>query len=80
MPRIPRDLTGIDLARRLERFGYGVVRQTGSHMRLTLVFEGREHHLTIPNHAPLKVGTLNSILRDIGDFLRLDRSTLLERL
>lgn len=80
MPRIPRDLTGVELARRLERFGYGVVRQTGSRMRLTSTVEGREHHQTIPDRAPLKVGTMNSILREVGDFLRLDRSTLLDRL
>lgn len=33
--RVPRDLSGVDLVKRLERMGYSVTRQTGSHMRLT---------------------------------------------
>lgn len=48
--RVPRDLSGADLVKRLERFGYNVTRQTGSHMRLTSTTHG-EHHITIPNHS-----------------------------
>jgi predicted RNA binding protein YcfA (HicA-like mRNA interferase family) len=33
--RIPRDLSGADLVKRLSRLGYEVTRQTGSHIRLT---------------------------------------------
>ncbi len=33
--RIPHDLSGSDLVRRLRRLGYAVTRQTGSHWRLT---------------------------------------------
>lgn len=33
--RLPRDLSGRDLARALRRYGYEVTRETGSHMRLT---------------------------------------------
>lgn len=33
--RLPRDISGDDLARRLRVFGYQATRQTGSHMRLT---------------------------------------------
>jgi predicted RNA binding protein YcfA (HicA-like mRNA interferase family) len=46
--RIPRDLSGADLVKRLGRFDYEVTRQTGSHLRLTSATHG-EHHLTIPN-------------------------------
>ena len=35
MPRIPRDLSGTELARKLGAYGYQVTRQTGSHVRLT---------------------------------------------
>ena len=45
--RIPRDLSGADLVKRLGRFGYEVTRQTGSHLRLTSNVRG-VHHLTIP--------------------------------
>jgi predicted RNA binding protein YcfA (HicA-like mRNA interferase family) len=67
------------LAKALARLGYEVTRQTGSHVRLTR-HEGGEHHLTIPRHRPLKVGTLAAILRDVADHARMSREELLERL
>jgi predicted RNA binding protein YcfA (HicA-like mRNA interferase family) len=62
MPKLPRDIDGIELAKALKKFGYSIVRQSGSHMRLTCVKAGSSHHLTIPAHSPLKIGTLSSIL------------------
>jgi len=59
--RIPRDLSGTKLIRRLRRFGYEVTRQTGSHIKLTTHEKG-EHHVTVPNHDSLRVGTLAAIL------------------
>jgi|GEM_PF-3323939 predicted RNA binding protein YcfA (HicA-like mRNA interferase family) len=46
--RLPRDLDGSALIRKLQKLGYKQVRQTESHVRLTCVVESREHHLTIP--------------------------------
>jgi len=34
MPKIPRDISGRDLAKVLSKYGYEIVRQTGSHIRL----------------------------------------------
>lgn len=34
--RLPRDLSGIELAKLLSQFGYYIDRQTGSHIRLTV--------------------------------------------
>src|SRR4029434_8159491 len=62
--RLPRDLGGIELAALLRRYGYEVTRQTGSHMRLTSRLKSTEHHVTIPRHEPLRVGTLSAILAD----------------
>jgi len=59
--KIPRDLSGAELVKRLARLGYATTRQTGSHIRLTSTVQG-EHHITLPNHDPLKVGTLAAIL------------------
>jgi len=78
--RLPRDLSGPELAKALDRLGYRLTRQTGSHMRLTAVRSGREHHMTIPNHAPLKIGTLNAILKDVAAQSGLTRDELLARL
>lgn len=61
MTRLPV-VSGREFVRRLERVGYSVVRQRGSHIRL--------HHparkpLTIPNHSTIKPGLLNKILKDV---------------
>lgn len=78
--RLPRDLSGMDLAKALGRVGYRVVRQTGSHLRLTREGSSTQHHITIPAHDPLKVGTLAAILSDVMGHLQLDRDKLIERL
>ena len=51
--KLPRDISGIELAKALSRVGYVTTRQTGSHVRLTLSSEP-QHHITIPAHQPLK--------------------------
>jgi predicted RNA binding protein YcfA (HicA-like mRNA interferase family) len=77
--KLPRDITGEALASTLKQFGYEAVRQTGSHIRLTTQREG-EHHITIPNHSPLKTGTLNAILKDIASHFKISRDDLLKQL
>lgn len=77
--KLPRQLSGLELARGLARVGYRITRQTGSHVRLTLD-PAPQHHVTIPAHQPLKVGTLAAILSEVGERLRIDRAELLDRL
>jgi hypothetical protein len=48
-------------------------------MRLTTE-QGGEHHVTIPRHSPLRIGTLNAILKDVAQHLGLDRDELLMEL
>jgi len=77
--RLPRDLSGRRLARSLGALGYEITRQTGSHLRLTTTEHG-EHHVTIPAHASLRVGTLAAVLSDVAVHHGLSRDELLERL
>jgi predicted RNA binding protein YcfA (HicA-like mRNA interferase family) len=77
--KLPRDLSGEVLAKALEKLGYTVDRQTGSHIRLTTQENG-EHHITIPNHSPIKIGTLSAILRDIENHFNVTREELLTQL
>ncbi len=77
--KLPRDLSGEDVARGLERVGYVVTRRKSSHIRLTTQRDG-EHHVTVPDHDPLKVGTLAAVLADVGEYLRLDREALLDEM
>jgi predicted RNA binding protein YcfA (HicA-like mRNA interferase family) len=77
--RIPRDISGNDLAKALSAYGYVVTRQAGSHIRLTTQAVG-EHHVTIPNHDPLRVGTLNAVITDVAEHLKITKGQLLQRL
>lgn len=77
--RLPRDLSGDELARALALLGYAVTRQIGSHMRLTTQESG-QHHITIPQHDALRVGTLAAILADVGEHFSLSREEVAERL
>ena len=77
--KLPRDLSGAELAKALGRIGYSVSRQTGSHIRLT-TDSPTQHHVTIPAHDPLKLGTLSAILGDVAAHRKISRDDLLDRL
>ncbi len=74
--KLPRDLSGEELARSLRKYGYAITRQTGSHMRLRSTTKGAEHQITIPAHKQLKVGTLAAILSDVARYLEIAREDL----
>lgn len=78
--KLPRDIGGEELAALLGKYGYRITRQTGSHIRLTSNVKGTEHHLSIPHHKPLKVGTLSSILNDLSVYLEIEKQKLIEHL
>lgn len=75
--RIPRDLSAATLVRGLGKLGYFQDRQTGSHIRLTTTRHG-EHHVTIPNHDPLRMGTLAAILGSVAAHHGLTRDQVLQ--
>lgn len=79
MVRLPRDLSGRDLAHALRRFDYAVTRETGSHIRLTTQ-QGGEQHVTIPDLGILRVGTMASILADVAGHLKMDKSSVIAAL
>ncbi|MCI0537810.1 MAG: type II toxin-antitoxin system HicA family toxin [Verrucomicrobiales bacterium] len=63
--KLPRDVSGRQLGRALGKLGYNFTRPKGSHMRYTTPRRG-QHHVTIPDHSPLKAGTLHGILKDVA--------------
>jgi predicted RNA binding protein YcfA (HicA-like mRNA interferase family) len=77
--KFPRDLSSNQLIRLLSNFGYEITRQTGSHIRLTTQSNGH-HHITVPAHDPLKIGTLNAILRSVAEHLDLTKDEFLEQM
>lgn len=77
--KIPRDLSGQELIKSLQKLGYEPTRQTDSHIRLTTE-KNSTHHITIPNHSPLKIGTLSGILKDVADHFQISREELLRKI
>ncbi len=77
--RLPREISGAELAKLLERYGYAITRQTGSHMRLTTTLQG-EHHITLPSHKHLKIGTLSAVLGDVATHFGMDKSEVIREL
>lgn len=77
--KIPRSLTGRDLIKLLAPYGYKITRQTGSHIRLTTETNG-EHHITIPDHKPLRIGTLSSILSAVASHFKISKDEVVAQI
>jgi len=78
--RIPRDLSGSDLVSVLCRhWRYVKVNQVGSHIILQTQ-EPTQHRVAVPAHKTLRVGTINSVLRDVSNHKGVDRQAILDSL
>jgi predicted RNA binding protein YcfA (HicA-like mRNA interferase family) len=74
---IPRQIEAQQLTMALRKYGYQPTRQTGSHIRLT-TYQNGQHHITIPNHDPIRTGTLNAILTEVALHSEIYRQDLAE--
>lgn len=61
MPKLPI-VSGADTIRALERLGFVIARQRGSHVVMRRGSSG----CVVPNHRELKVGTLAGLLKQAG--------------
>ena len=78
--KVPRDLSGAELVKALSRnWGYRQVNQEGSHVILETDAPGHQR-ISVPNHNPIRVGTLNGIIRVVANHKQVDRNTILESL
>jgi predicted RNA binding protein YcfA (HicA-like mRNA interferase family) len=60
--KLPRDISGAEALKALERLGFSITRRAGSHVRMA-----RDNRcVTVPMHRDLVIGTLQSILRQAG--------------
>jgi len=71
--KLSRDVSAKELIKTLSKFGYEITRQNGSHIRLTRKTESSSHHVTVPNHHPLKLGTLAEILNQVSTNLGISK-------
>jgi predicted RNA binding protein YcfA (HicA-like mRNA interferase family) len=60
--KIPRDVNGAEAVRALKRCGFVQLRQTGSH----LIMRSGSRTVVVPQHKPLKPGTLKGIIEQAG--------------
>ena len=60
-PSLPH-VSGAEVVRVLEKFGFRVMRQKGSHVVLRRGSTG----CVVPLHRDLKIGTLSSVLKQAG--------------
>jgi predicted RNA binding protein YcfA (HicA-like mRNA interferase family) len=77
--KLPRSLSAQELVKVLYKYGYAVDRQKGSHIRLVTTLNG-QHHITIPDHNPLRIGTLSSILGEVANHLSKTKDEVIEEL
>jgi predicted RNA binding protein YcfA (HicA-like mRNA interferase family) len=54
-------MSGVEVVRVFESFGWRVVRQRGSH--IVMIKDGEIASLSIPNHREVAKGTLRSLIR-----------------
>ncbi|MEX0785243.1 MAG: type II toxin-antitoxin system HicA family toxin [Dehalococcoidia bacterium] len=60
----------------LRPYGYEITRQSGSHVRITSTIKGTEHHVTIPAHKELRIGTLSAVITEVASYLEVTRQQL----
>lgn len=77
--KLPRDLSGRELVKILcKHWDYAQVNQEGSHIILQTETPSRQR-IPVPDHNPLRLGTLNSILRLIATHKGVEKESILRR-
>jgi predicted RNA binding protein YcfA (HicA-like mRNA interferase family) len=79
-PKTPRDVSGKDLIKVLSKYGYEVIRQSGSHIRMSVTTKGGVGNVTIPNHDSIRLGTLMSIISEVSDHLNIPKEDIIKKL
>ena len=78
-PKLPQ-ISGQDLVRALQKLGYDVMRQKGSHIRLRKTTTVGEHNITVPDHKTVAKGTLNDILTKVSLWNNINKDELIKSL
>lgn len=69
MPKL-RVLSGSDVVKIIEGFGFSVIKQRGSHIKLQRISsEKTKNTVTIPNHKEIDKGTLRAIVQQLSPFV-----------
>jgi predicted RNA binding protein YcfA (HicA-like mRNA interferase family) len=78
--KIPRDVAGRALVKHLcKKWDYSVMKQEGSHIILQTETPSRQR-IPVPDHNPVRLGTLNSILRFVAQHKGVEKEDVLRDL
>lgn len=77
--KLPQDVLGALLAQVLQAFSYRFVRQHANHVHLVTDRYG-EHHVVVPEHRPIKAGTLGQLLKQVAEHHGMTRDELIDAL
>lgn len=78
--KLPRDISGQELMKLLKKsYAYEKTRQVESHIRVT-TYLNSEHHITIPDHSPVRIGTLNMIINDVAKHFQASKEEVMANL
>jgi predicted RNA binding protein YcfA (HicA-like mRNA interferase family) len=76
--KLPRDLSGEDLVKHLcKQWEYQKIHQVGSHIILQTQHPV-PHRIAVPEHTPLRIGTLNGILSSIAAHKNVPKEAILK--
>ena len=79
-PKTPRDVSGKDLVKVLSKYGYEVLTQSGSHIRMSINTNDGVKNITVPNHTSIKLCTLMSIINEVSSQLNIDKVDVINKL
>lgn len=79
MPKLPI-VSGQELIKVLQKLGYLVVRQKGSHVQLQKETNFGVHRITVPNHKVISFGIVNDIIKSVCEKNNIPREELISKL
>jgi predicted RNA binding protein YcfA (HicA-like mRNA interferase family) len=77
--KTPRNVSALELIKALGNLGYIKTAQKGSHIKITTEQNG-QHHLSIPNHTPIKIGTFKAIIKQVSIHFEKDTDEIMKLL
>jgi predicted RNA binding protein YcfA (HicA-like mRNA interferase family) len=76
--KLPRNLSGAELVKHLsKRWDYVKIHQIGCHVILQTQHP-TPHRIAVPEHTPLRIGTLNAILASIASHKNVAKDAILK--
>lgn len=73
MPGRLRHLSGPEVVRILESFGFESHSQRGDHVKLRRVIESARQTLVVPLHRELDLGTLQALYRQASSYIAVEK-------